>query len=109
MGIGIPQRSETCLDMYGASTDEQLRTFPMITESTSSGLTLAADRAALAAVSCKSTQVFPANFPPKVPNGVRLAPTMKIPRVSEAIMGENWVDGGGIIQMDPALRRAQQI
>ena len=85
----MPQRSETCLEMQGASTEEQLKTFPMITESTSSGLTLAAVRAALAAISCKSTQVLPANFPPKVPNGVRLAPTMKIPRVNEAILEEN--------------------
>lgn len=69
----------------------------MMTESTSSGFTLAADRAALAAVSCKSTQVLPANFPPKVPNGVRFAPTMKIPRVREAILKENLVEDGGIV------------
>lgn len=82
----MPHRSETWREMYGASTDEQLRTFPTMTESTSSGFTLAEVRAALAAISCKSTHVLLTNLPPKVPNGVRLAPTMKIPRVKEAIL-----------------------
>lgn len=88
VGMGMPHRRETCREMYGASFDEQLNTFPIITESTSSGLTLAAERAALAAASCKSTQVLSANLPPKVPKGVRFAPTIKIPRVKEAILKE---------------------
>ena len=84
-GMGIPHRSKTCLEMYGASFEELLNTLPIITESTSSGATLADCRAAFAATSCKSTHVLSANFPPKVPNGVRLAPTIKTPRVREAI------------------------
>ena len=53
----------------------------MTTESINSGLTFAEARAALAAISCKSTQLLLANFPPNAPNGVLLAPTTKIPEI----------------------------
>lgn len=55
------------------------RTLPMTTESTHSGLILAASSAALPATSCRSVHVFWESFPQNAPNGVRLAPTMKTP------------------------------
>lgn len=56
------------------------KTFPIITVSTNSGLTFAADNAALAAKVCKSVALVLVNFPPYVPKGVLLAPTMNTPR-----------------------------
>ena len=58
-------------------------TFPKITVSTFSGLTFAAAKAALAATVCSSIELVLTNFPPKVPKGVRLAPTMNTPAHEE--------------------------
>ena len=45
--------------------------------------------AALAAISCKSTQVLSTNLPPNVPNGVRFAATMKIPGINRTLINYN--------------------
>lgn len=58
-----------------------VRTFPIMTESTASGGTFAAVRAAFAATVWSSVKEEFANFPPYVPKGVRLVPTMKTPLI----------------------------
>lgn len=57
-----------------------VKTLPITTVSTSSGLTLAAVNAALLATVCNSTEAVLVNLPPYVPNGVRLAPTITTPK-----------------------------
>jgi hypothetical protein len=51
----------------------------MLTESICSGVSPAAEIAALQAAVCNCVDVVFLNAPPNVPNGVRLAATMKIP------------------------------
>lgn len=54
-------------------------TQPKLTVLTCSGLTFAPSRAALLAIAPRCVAVIPFNFPPKVPKGVRLAPTTNTP------------------------------
>lgn len=61
-------------------------TFPTITESTASGGTLPASSAAADATLQISVAVIPLSFPPKVPNGVLLAATIKTPRDAAILM-----------------------
>lgn len=58
-------------------------TFPMMTLFMSSGATAPAARAALAACSARSVALWSFSTPPYVPNGVRLAATIKTPKKRE--------------------------
>ena len=60
-------------------------TFPTTTDEIRDGSIFPEARAALAAISWRSTQVWFKSFPPKVPNAVRLAETMKIPETIKQV------------------------
>lgn len=59
-------------------------TLPTMTLLTSSGATLAATRAVLAACSAKSVALWSLRTPPYVPKGVLLAETIKTPRAMKS-------------------------
>ena len=74
----------TMFNMWGLFQSHLLTcaTFPMTTESTASGETLPASRAATAAILHISVADIPFSFPPKVPKGVLLAATTKTARLA---------------------------
>lgn len=61
-------------------------TVPKVTEFTLSGLILAFSRAAILATTPSWVAFISLSFPPNVPNGVLLAPTIKTPVERQNVM-----------------------